>query len=189
MATPLYGNAFLQLPEVEWGLDDEKFTRFTYIVRTVKHTVMPKKELPCFEVATTDFVQKSTTLYFLHLSQDDKGMEDYDLLRCVESDFEREHKCALPWRNNGGGAANCSSKDTYLHFDSHMSLMHDVGPESLYKETGCKYRCTYTVGLQYNKNRLCSMTCGIDKIYEIEPKKYYKRSRHEEKFGQGSKRS
>ncbi len=64
MATPLYGNAFLQLPEVEWGLDDEKFTRFTYIVRTVKHTVMPKKELPCFEVATTDFVQKSNNINF-----------------------------------------------------------------------------------------------------------------------------
>ncbi len=61
VATPLYGNAFLQLPEVEWSLDDEKFTRFTYIVRTVKHTVMPKKELPCFEVTATDFVQKSTT--------------------------------------------------------------------------------------------------------------------------------
>ncbi len=30
-----------------------------------------------------------------------------------------------------------------------------------------------------NKNRLCSMTCGIDKIYLKTKKNYFMRSRHE----------
>ncbi len=33
------------------------------------------------------------------------------------------------------------------------------------------------------------MTCGSDKIYKIKPKKSFEGSHHEEKFGQGSKRS
>ena len=61
----------------------------------------------------------------------------------------------------------------FKKFLMHWSLVLYKGIEKVW---GCFYLAISLSGvflLKYNKNRLCSLTCGIDKIYKIESRKSF----------------